>query len=110
MSHGTTDFDKQKFYNLQFAMDAIYAEIFLFFRKELLTLHVQDSSDKFIMKGSEFISISYTIFLTKIPSEKTRVSQFCQKLKIQKVIPLKCLIGSNSFQKVQKLENGLFCV
>ena len=42
------------------------------------------------------------IFYTGIT---TRVSQFCQKLKIQKLIPLRCWIGSNGFQKVQKLEN-----
>ena len=35
----------------------------------------------------------------------SRVAQFCQKFKIQKVIPLRCWIGSNGFQKVQKLEN-----
>ena len=34
-----------------------------------------------------------------------RVSTFCQKLKIQKVTPLRFWIGSNGFQKVQKLEN-----
>ena len=44
----------------------------------------------------DFISICY---------QKTRVAQFCQKFKIQKVNPLKCWIGSNGFQKVQKLEN-----
>ena len=31
--------------------------------------------------------------------------RFCQKLKIQKVTPLRFWIGSNGFQKVQKLEN-----
>ena len=34
-----------------------------------------------------------------------RVAQFCQKFKIQNVNPLRCWIGSNGFQKVQKLEN-----
>ena len=53
-----------------------------------------------LAQGSpEIVSDLFTLHCTRV------FQPFCQKLKIQKVTPLRFWIGSNGFQKVQKLEN-----
>ena len=62
------------------------------------------------LRGITFFRLNFDTFLWTRPyickiSSTIGCPRFCQKLKIQKVTPLRFWIGSNGFQKVQKLEN-----